>query len=377
MLERALDLPVKEVGPADLHTFKVPLREWLMGRFLLALEHLVKSGLRFVYHRIDEERRFLRGRLDIAKQIRRPPGRQHLFDLRHDVFDPNRPENRLLRLALDRVCHLTNVPTNWRIAHELDSFLSPIPQSSNVNSDFRHWQHDRLMAYYDPVKPWCELILREQLPMTVAGEWQGLSLLFPMEKLFERYVADCLKQKITRTATVVTQAASKHLCRHNDCQWFELHPDILVSRGLQKWVLDTKWKRLNQSLNTTKNKYLISQDDMYQMFAYGERYLDGAGEMLLIYPRTRDFFKTLLVFEFSKDLQLWAVAFDLETGAIVDDDVPQNLKPVVGLAPWSETANLEQFSGDSCLLCCRALAEQGTMFTRRSAMGWAVGWPGW
>jgi 5-methylcytosine-specific restriction enzyme subunit McrC len=177
------------------------------------------------------------------------------------------------------------------------------------------------------------------LPMTVAGQWESLSLLFPMEKLFERYVADCLKQKIARSATVVTQAASKHLCKHNDCQWFELQPDILVSRGQQKWVLDTKRKRLNQFLNTTKNKYLISQDDMYQMFAYGERYLDGAGEMLLIYPRTKDFFKTLPVFEFSKDLHLWAVAFDLETGAMVDDSLPESLKPVVGLAPWADAVH--------------------------------------
>jgi 5-methylcytosine-specific restriction enzyme subunit McrC len=93
----------------------------------------------------------------------------------------------------------------------LDAYLAPIPPSHNVDDDFRHWQHDRLMADYDAVKPWCELILRERLPMTVVGQWEGLSLLFPMEKLFERYVADCLKQKIARSATVVTQAASKHL----------------------------------------------------------------------------------------------------------------------------------------------------------------------
>jgi 5-methylcytosine-specific restriction enzyme subunit McrC len=115
MLEGALDLPAREVGPAALHTFKVPLREWLMGRFLLALDHLVKRGLRFIYHRVEEERRFQRGRLEIARQIRQPPGRQHLFSVQHDLFDPDRPENRLLRLALDRVCHLTQDPGNWRM----------------------------------------------------------------------------------------------------------------------------------------------------------------------------------------------------------------------------------------------------------------------
>jgi 5-methylcytosine-specific restriction enzyme subunit McrC len=338
MLEGALDLPAKEVGPATLHTFKVPLREWLMGRFLLALDHLVKRGVRFVYHRIEEERHFLRGRLDLSKQIRRPPGRQHFFSLQHDIFDPDRPENRLLRSALDRVCRLTHDPGNWRIARELDAYLSPIPPSQNVDQDFRHWQHDRLMTHYTPVKPWCQLILKEQLPMTVSGEWHGLSLLYPMEKLFERYVAACLRRKLTNTATVVEQPTRRHLCRHRMSDWFELRPDLLVSRGSQDWILDTKWKRLNQALTTTKDKYEISQDDMYQMFAYGQRYLNGIGEMFLIYPKTKDFSKALPVFEFSKDLRLWAVAFDLETGAVVADGLPEDLKAVFGLGPWVETS---------------------------------------
>jgi 5-methylcytosine-specific restriction enzyme subunit McrC len=339
MLERARDLPTREVGHAELHAFNAPLGEWLMSRFLGALDHLVKSGLRFIYHRIEEEQRFLRGRLEMGKQMRRPPGRQHMFSLQHDVFDPDRPENRLIRSALDRVCHATQDPTNWRIARELDAYLSPIPPSQNVQQDFQRWQHDRLMAYYGGVKPWCELILKEQLPVAVSGQWHGLSLLFPMEKLFERYVADCLRRKLTNTATVVTQAARKHLCRHRQSDWFELRPDLLIIRGSRSWVLDTKWKRLDQTLGTTKCKYWISQEDMYQMFAYGQRYLNGEGEMFLIYPKTKDFSRTLPVFDFSKDLRLWAVAFDLEKGTVVEEGLPEDLKPVIGLAPWADMVN--------------------------------------
>jgi 5-methylcytosine-specific restriction enzyme subunit McrC len=275
----------------------------------------------------------------MGTQMRKPPGRQHVFSLQHDVFNPNRPENRLIRSALDRVCHATQDPTNWRIARELDAYLSPIPASQNVQQDFERWQHDRLMAYYDGVKPWCELILKEQLPVAVSGQWHGLSLLFPMEKLFERYVADCLRRKLANTATVVTQAARKHLCRHRESDWFELRPDLLIIRGSRSWILDTKWKRLDQALNTTKCKYWISQEDMYQMFAYGQRYLNGAGEMLLIYPKTKDFSRTLPVFDYSNGLRLWAMAFDLERGAVVEDGLPEDLKPVIGLAPWADMAN--------------------------------------
>ena len=75
------------------------------------------------------------------------------------------------------------------------------------------------------------------------------------------------------------------------------------------------------------------------MFAYGQRYLNGSGEMLLIYPKTRDFSKTLAPFEFSKDLKLWAAVFDLETGVVVEDGVPAELNPVIGLALWSDAVN--------------------------------------
>jgi 5-methylcytosine-specific restriction endonuclease McrBC regulatory subunit McrC len=98
-----------------------------------------------------------------------------------------------------------------------------------------------------------------------------------------------------------------------------------------------------------KDKYGISQDDFYQMFAYGQRYLNGSGEMMLIYPKTRDFYRTLPPFEFSKDLKLWAVAFDLEKGVVVEDGIPEDLKPVIGLSPWPENVNCRRFTAGCTL----------------------------
>ena len=107
MIQASLNLPTREVGAADLQNFDAPLSEWVMGRFLLALDHLIKRGLRFDYLRVEEEQRFLRGQLNVAKQMRQPPGRQHHFQIRHDIYLPDRPENRLLKFALDQVCKAT------------------------------------------------------------------------------------------------------------------------------------------------------------------------------------------------------------------------------------------------------------------------------
>ncbi|NAT58406.1 restriction endonuclease, partial [Pseudomonas syringae pv. actinidifoliorum] len=214
MIQKSLDLPTRKVGATSLQRFDAPLTEWVMSSFLEALDHLIKRGLRFDYQRVEEEQRYLRGQLNTARQVRQPPGRQHQFQIRHDIFQPDRAENRLLKTALDIVCKTTQDPSNWRLSHELRSMLLEIPVSRDTTQDFKQWRHDRLMAHYQPVKPWCELIIQQQTPLAIAGEWHGMSLLFPMEKLFERYVAACLRDSLPPDATLHTQRSSEYLCTH-------------------------------------------------------------------------------------------------------------------------------------------------------------------
>ncbi len=333
MLERCLDLPARETAPTDIQTFEAPLTEWVVGQFLQALQLLVKRGVRFEYHALREEQRFLRGRLEIARQLRQPPGRAHLFQIEHDVFDADRPENRLLRTALDRVCRLTRDAGNWRLSHELATFLAPVPSSTNVAADFLRWRKDRLLAHYRPVRPWCELILGDVLPVSLVGSWHGCSLLIPMERLFERYVEACLRRRLPEGGTLTASARRYHLVRHGEESWFALVPDFLLTAGERTVVLDTKWKRIDQSLNNATDKYGLSQSDLYQLYAYGQRYLGGAGDVVLIFPMTATFRAPIERFEFSSTLRLSVLPFDLQSGELVMSDSERSLFSNA-LAPW-------------------------------------------
>ena len=61
------------------------------------------------------------------------------------------------------------------------------------------------------------------------------------------------------------------------------------------------------------DKYGLAQADVYQLHAYGHSYLDGAGDVVLIYPKTDTFNKPLDVFDFPKTtgLRLWVLPFCL------------------------------------------------------------------
>jgi 5-methylcytosine-specific restriction enzyme subunit McrC len=315
LLLSMLEMPAREVGQAPLMLFDAPLSEWVMRRFLDELDTLLKRGLRFDYHRIEDQLPFLRGQLNLMAQLRQPPGKGHQFHVRHDVYIPNRAENRLLKLALDQVRMSTQQTESWRLAQELSIRLAEIPASKHVAEDFRVWGQERLMAHYRSVKPWCELILNQQMPLAVMGEHYGISLLFPMEKLFEGFVTGWLRRHLSSELEIQTPARSASLCTHVDRSIFRLEPDILISSSERRWVLDAKWKLLD-AFDLT-NKYGLSQSDFYQLFAYGQKYLKGQGQMALIYPRTETFREPLAPFDFGGGLTLVVLPFDLDKEALI------------------------------------------------------------
>ena len=312
----AMQLKQRETEHTDIELFEAPLPEWLMAQFLIELDNLVKRGLRFDYQRIEESQRFLRGQLDVVKQLRQPVGREHIFNIRHDIFAANRPENRLLKAALLRVCKITQDNDNWRLAHELQSLLHELPASTDIQADFTAWRSDRLMAHYQAIKPWCEFVLSQHVPLAVQGEWQGISMLFPMERLFESYVAAELDAGVQRMSGVKgevrTQLASEYLCTHQRKGFFQLQPDLQLKLGAEHWILDTKWKLLDAS--DRENKYGLSQQDFYQLFAYGKTYLGGEGTLVLIYPAWQKFpaGTELGEFRFNDKLTLKVMPFDLD-----------------------------------------------------------------
>jgi len=311
MLARCLNLTPRQSNPTALRTFDAPLSEWVARQFLQGVDHLVKRGLRFDYHSVQEELRYLRGRLLVARQLRQAPGRAHCFQVEHDVFDADRAENRLIRSALEVVRKHTREPKNWRLAHELAHHLHEIPASSNVAEDFRRWRDDRLMAHYSPLRGWCALILHEQMPLTVVGTQRGQSLLFPMEKVYEQYVGLGLRQWLPAGAKLTLQAASQFLAKHRDQHWFQLRPDFLIDHDGQRVVADAKWKLLDAALDNSEQKYRLSQADFYQLYAYGQKYLAGVGTLYLFYPRTSRFSAPLPPFHFNEQLRLLVVPFDL------------------------------------------------------------------
>lgn len=303
-----------QTDSAKLFATRMPLLEVFIGEFLRTVEHLVKRGLRSDYTAHQDNLVALRGKLQMATHLRRNLCRRDRFFAEFDEFSPNRPENRLLHATLRRVLAWATSQTNQQLAHELCFVFAEVPASEHPATDFQRVRLDRGMAYYDGALAWARLILKDESPLTGTGGHHAPSLLFPMEAVFEAFVAKHLARQLGQGLTLRMQARSLSLVRHLEQNWFRLKPDLLVQTSkINRLVLDTKWKLIDGQQATGSDKYGLDQGDFYQLHAYGQNYLDGQGDVVLIYPRTDAFNKALPVFEFPKSagLRLWVLPFCL------------------------------------------------------------------
>ena len=331
MLKCLPDFRHYKTSDAEIQIAKMPLLEVFVRHFLLSVEAVVLRGLRSDYVARQDNLFALRGKLMMSQHLKQNIVRRDRFFTEHDEFFSDRAENRLLHTALRRVLKISSSAENQKLARELGFVFNEIPYSVDIAKDIQRIRLDRGMSYYEPAIDWAKLILNGYSPLTGMGKSNAISLMFPMAELFEAYVAKHLAKQLTPSCNLKTQARTHHLVRHQEQDWFQLKPDLLVRQGdRDQLVLDTKWKLIDESQANGAEKYGLSQGDFYQLHAYGHNYLKGAGDVVLIYPLTDNFTKPLPVFNFSSpveftsqiNVRLWVLPFCLNQKKLL---VPEDL----------------------------------------------------
>lgn len=298
---------------ASIATRPMPLLEVFISQFLQSVNRLIKRGIRSEYVRQEENGSFLKGKLLVPQQLKHNLLNRQRFFTEFDEYLQNTPANRVIRTALSLVARYARVASNQRLCRELNFAFGDVPLSADVQTDLKAVRLSRGMAHYDLPLAWSRLILSGSSPLAMSGEAQAISLLFPMEAVFECYVASVLKKECHAPYRLAEQVQARSLVRHDGRDWFRLKPDLMLYCDKRPVaVMDTKWKLLDGEMANGSDKYGLSQQDFYQMFAYGQNYLAGRGEMALIYPKT-ELFAAMIPkpFEYNPELRVWVVPFDI------------------------------------------------------------------
>lgn len=265
---------------------------------------IMKDGLRSGYVDLVEGVSTVRGRMVFNSSL--TFDRPHLVTCAYQQFITDTLINQTLKRAMMLVDGLVSAIRDPEFHSQSRAVRGRCWQLSelfdNVSDVDLRWQDvagievSRLDRKFASVLRFAQLVIKCNSPTLYAYNGgsaryarAGFSYLWDVKKLFERYVADYLKEWIEDD---VGSSELKLEIKSQDSSFQVLnkksnflHPDIVVySLGKPVLIIDTKWKRLPINFKG------IDRNDTYQMLAYAMTYSCGnekrsdAVPVCLLYP---------------------------------------------------------------------------------------------
>ena len=272
MLAVAWGLPVAESEPAMLATQREDLLEVLVRLFADRLLVAVRRGLPHRYRPQEEDLQYLRGKLDITRQLARHAVRPDRLACRFDELSVDTPLNRVLKAAVTRLASIARSDSTLRRLAELIARFEFVADSADPIGE--PVSLDRTNTAFHRLYRLARLFLARDWQSTTAGANVGFALLFPMNDLFEEFVGRTLRVALAPRFVGLQHTGHYALERERE-RLFALRPDIVVDDDI---VIDTKWKQLKADESTLG----VVQADVYQMLAYARAY--DARRLVLLYP---------------------------------------------------------------------------------------------
>ena len=258
----------------------MPILEIFISNFIEEVEKIVKKGLVYSYINKSENIYYFKGKLDLTNHIKYNFIENRFF-MNFDEFSVSSIENCLIKLALEKIKNISSNMENIDKLHQLLIQFEDIETSGlNPAHLFKKILFDRKNEFYKKSLNLAKFFLLDESPYSVFynDEREITGLFFPMEIIYESYIANKLKEVIDNKFSIKIQDNSYKIFNKcevggkevkNNITFFKLKPDIVVEKEKEVIILDTKWKELKSSKeNEIIYNFGISKEDIYQMITY-------------------------------------------------------------------------------------------------------------
>ena len=222
-----------------------------------AVHQAIDAGVLRSY-RVHEDRLVaMRGRINIAEQIRLP-AQQSTIACTFDEYTADVMENRVLKAASALLLRVPGVPYDARRSLKQAMVMLDEVADGWVHPDTVDRVHfTRLNAHYEPALRLAQLILRNLSLIDRVGSNDASAFMVDMNDLFQRYITSRL-QTLLRGRLLVEQEPPTHLGKGRQVR---MEPDLVFRRAKATvFVGDTKYKLSPDARGRSS--------DYYQMLAY-------------------------------------------------------------------------------------------------------------
>ena len=235
MLRSLKDFSGKNFKNADLKISKMNLYEIFINMYLNDVRILVKNGLKSAYVTKEDNIKFYKGKLQVSQHIKMNLVHKEKFYMAYDEFLVDRAENRLVKATLLKLQKLTSSSQNSKEIRQLLIAFELVETSTNYEKDFSKISIDRNTKDYTNLMRWSKVFLFNKSFTSFSGKVSSKAILFPMEKIFESYVAQQVRKKfLPDNWEVSIQDKGYHLFNEknndNSKPIFSLRPDIVLRK---------------------------------------------------------------------------------------------------------------------------------------------------
>jgi 5-methylcytosine-specific restriction enzyme subunit McrC len=208
--------------------------------------------------------------------------------------------NRVIKYCSRLLLNQTKFAENLQILQDVVFILDEVEDIPCNSYDVESISLNSFFDEYNKVLDSCKLILNQQLYSNNTYDFSQWCLLFPMEYIFEDFVAGFLDYKFSKDWKVEYQKSEKYLATNETGKnVFNMQHDIfltLKNADRRKVIIDTKYKLRSPDFKTDIKRG-ISQADLYQMTSYAFR--RGCTDIFLLYPNLTDKINEPDIFEIS------------------------------------------------------------------------------
>ena len=281
MLKAVRSINGKTFKLTNLNAKKNNLLEVFISMFLNGSDMIIKRGLKSSYVTVQSNEKFLKGKLLMTQQLRRNIVNQSYFFNEYDEFMTNSAENQLIKTTLEYLLKNSRDNNNLRIIREQLVYFEFVDLTNSPEQTFQKVSIGRNYTYYEQTLDWCRIFLSRKSFTSFKGSSLAFAVLFPMEEVFEAYIAYMMKKSIPDANVSAQDKKYSLFDRTNETKaGYRLRPDLVVRfEDNRTTIADTKWKVLDSTGP--------SQTDLYQMYAYYTRYRhksENVDKVVLIYP---------------------------------------------------------------------------------------------
>jgi len=253
----------KNIDNANFERIKeLDIFEIFILMFLEEVGTIIKKGIKSDYVAQEDNLFYLKGKLLVKEQIKQNSIHKERFFVKHDEYNQNRAENRLIKSTLKLLSSISKDFGNQRTIRQYLEHMNWIELSHNIDKDFSMVKTGRGMEHYHNALVWAKVFLKKESFSSFSGDTIAFAILYPMEKLFECFVQWWL-EKTYKHLLVEAQNGGFDFVKN----LFTVRPDFLIKKEDKViCVADAKWKLIGREKD-------YSQSDFYQLFAYKHIFL--------------------------------------------------------------------------------------------------------